>query len=377
MRNLTLEITMTIKMTLGVLMLALAASLTGCKQEIHPRDHNGLQLSYLCDGSLASAYGEELLEREDCGSGKPVLPTARLEDSPRFASPYVLCDIAPEQQTAAQRFDCFERSFWDAYSDGRRKPRQDALSYMSTLIALAEADNDGSASYVQQLSRMYQLRGMFYMAMGIENGALHFIILNGFYSGKDFARVSVLEPGNFVAASFDVTMDMANLRVRNQHDRAEVLAKQALMTAWHAGAPDVIEPINVGSMFAVSGVTMHYPLRSGVPALTLDATLAVGCIPEVEFCNNNTLHAPFARPGLEYHLAEIYARMGMREDYIRQLDVVAQQPGYADWAWKDLVELQRANPERLLEKFASYGDEQYSEGYATRNMGCVFCHGRI
>ncbi len=365
------------RITLCIGLLSFVTALAGCKQQEHPRDHNGLQLSYLCDGSLATAYGEELLEREDCGSGKMAIPKGRLEDTPRFASPYQLCETPPAQQTAEERFDCFERQFWHAYSDGRLEPRKEALRTMSTLIKLAEAGNDGTPAYVTQLSRMYQLRGMFYMAMGIENGALQYIILNGLYSGKDFARVAALEPGNFVASSFDVTMDMANLRVLGKHDRAQELARQAVMTAWHAGNPDVIEPINVGSMFAVSGVTMHYPLASGVPALTLDATLAVSCIPEVEFCNTNTQHAPFARPGLEYHLAEMYARMGMRDEYIQQLEVVAQQPAYDTWAWKDMVELQRANPDRLLQKFASYGDQQYSEGYATRNMGCVFCHGRI
>lgn len=368
---------MTIRTTLGILTLAVASALTACKQEPHPLDHNGLQLSYLCDGSLATVYGEELLEREDCGSGKMAIPTARLEDAPRFASPYALCETPVEAQTADERFDCFERRFWDAYSDGRRQVRQDALRYMSSLIQLAEAGNDGTPEYVQKLSRLYQLRGMFYMAMGIENGALQYVLFNRLFSGRDFARVAQLEPGNFVASSFNVTMDMANLRVFGKHAQAQELARQAVLTAWHAGAPDVIEPINVGSMFAVSGVTMHYPLQSGVPALTLDATLAVGCLPEVAFCLDNTPNAPFARPGLEYHLAELYARLGMRDEYIQQLEVVAQQPGYAEWAWHDLVELQRADPDRLLQKFASYGDDQYSEGYATRNMGCVFCHGRI
>lgn len=368
---------MTTRTPLAVVMLVLLAVLAGCKREPHPRDHNGLQLAKLCDGSFATVYGEELLDREDCGSGKQTIPMARLEDEPRFPSPYQLCTQPPASMTADERFDCFERRFWDAYSDGRYAPRDRALKYMSTLITLAEAGNDGSPAYVSRLSRLYQLRGMFYMAMGIENGALFYVLANGLFSGKDFARVAQLEPGNFVASSFDVTMKMANLRARGKHAEAQALARQAVLTAWHAGNPDVIEPINVGSMFAVSGVTMHYPLASGVPQVTLDATLAVGCIPEVTFCSENTQHAPFARPGLEYHLAEIYARMGMRDDYIRQLDVVASQPGYEQWAWRDLVERQRANPDRLLSKFASYGQAGYSEGYATRNMGCVFCHGRI
>ncbi len=351
---------------------------TACQRQAeHPKDHNGLQLSYLCDGRLASVYGEELMEREDCGSGKMVLPSARLEDAPRFPSPYTRCEIPIEEQSADERFDCFEREFWITYSDGRLAERKAGLKYMSAIIKAAEADNDQSPEYIRRLSRLYQLRGMFYMAMGIENGALLYVIFNKYFSGKDFARVAELEPGNFVASSFDVTMDMANLRATGKHEASADLARQALMTAWHAGTPDVIEPINVGSMFAVTGVTMHYPMATGLPQLSLDATLAVGCIPEVKFCTENTKNAPFARPGLEYHLAEMYARLGMRDAYIQQLEVVAQQDRYEEWAWHDLVEMQRQNPDLLLNKFASFADDEYSDGYAVRNMGCVLCHGRI
>jgi len=369
-------------LVMGFALCALIVT-SGCSKLVEPAEvtEDGLPLGVLCDGSTESFYDEILLERGDCGSNSSSLsmPKRRLESEPRFPSPYndLRCESSLQLQTPEERFECAETEFWHAYSDGRLAPRKAALQYMGKAIKLNESVADDSKTFATQLSRLYQLRGMFYMAMGIENGQLIYLVLSNLYAQKDFARVEALEPGNFVAESFNLTLKMANARVIGKHDLALTHGVTSLEMALTAGDPEVIEPINVGTIFAVSGVTMNYPLNTGLPQATLEAQLAIDCLPEVEFCVQNTLHAPFARPGLEYHLASIYARMGMREEYINQLEVVVAQDRYNEWAWRDVVEAQRANPDRLLEKFASYGDDQYSESYATMNNGCVMCHGRI
>ncbi len=356
---------------------------TGCSKLVEPTEvtEDGLPLGLLCDGSTESFYDEMLFERGDCGSNSSSLsiPKRRLESEPRFPSPYddVRCEKTLQLQTPEERFECAEIEFWHAYSDGRLAPRKAALQYMGKAITLNESVGDDSEVFSVHLSRLYQLRGMFYMAMGIENGQLIYLVLSSLYAQKDFARVEALEPGNFVAESFNLTLEMANARVIGKHELALAHGLTSLEMALTAGDPNVIEPINVGTAFAVTGVTMNYPLNTGLPQTTLNAQLEIGCLPEVEFCRQNTLHAPFARPGLEYHLASIYARLGMRDEYINQLDVVTMQDKYDQWAWRDMVEAQRANPDRLLEKFSSYGEDQYSDSYATMNNGCVICHGRI
>ena len=60
----------------------------------------------------------------------------------------------------------------------------------------------------------------------------------------------------------------------------------------------------------------------------------------------------------------------MSEAYQAQLEVVAMQPGYDDWPWREVVELQRKEPSRLLNKYLSYGDEEYAQSYATMSSGC-------
>ena len=75
---------------------------------------------------------------------------------------------------------------------------------------------------------------------------------------------------------------------------------------------------------------------------------------KLSFCERNTLHAPYASPSLEYYKDEIYARLKMSEAYKAQLEVVAMHPGYDDWPWREVVELQRKKPSRLLNKYLSY-----------------------
>ncbi|PCJ45596.1 MAG: hypothetical protein COA99_04540 [Moraxellaceae bacterium] len=370
-------------MILSVTVIVLSTLTVGCAEKIEPIavTDSGLPLGMLCDGSTESFYDETIFERMDCGDPDAglSLPKRRLESEPRIPSPYEAsrCQLSLVLQAPEQRFECAETEFWHAYSDGRLAPRNSTLKYISEAIELSESVGDNTAEFVVKLSRLYQLRGMFYMALGIENGQWLYLVFSNLYAQKDFARVEELEPGNFVASSFDITLKIANAQVAGKHELALAYGLESLHVSLTAGDPDVIEPVNVGTAFAVTGVTMNYPLNTGLPQATLDAMLEIGCIDEVAFCSQNTLHAPFARPGLEYHLASIYARLGLRNEYIAQLEVVAEQDRYDDWAWKAMVEAQRADPDRLLEKYASYGDDQYSDSYAQMNNGCVMCHGRI
>ena len=344
-----------------------------------PLARDGLPLGTLCDDSEALVYDQQLLEPVKCGEDGLPIPAARLESPPRTPSPYAAlrCVGAVADQELEALFDCGETEFWHAFSDGRLQPREEALAYMSEAIDRLSAVEQPSADFEGSLARLHQLRGMFYMGIGQENGRLDYLVGADRLAGEDFRAVEALEPDNFVATVFDSTLEMTFARMANEHARAAELARGGLEYALNLGDPDVVEDVNVGAVFAITGITMTWPLSSGVPQASLEAKRKVGCLPEVEFCTGNTLHAPYARPGLEYHEAEMYARLGMRDAYIEQLEKVAAQPGYEDWAWYDVVELQRREPGRLLGKFAAYGEDRYVDSYATMNNGCVMCHGRI
>lgn len=332
----------------------------------------------LCDGSPASVYDEQLLERTDCGHNDPfVLPPSRIELTPHLPSPYETdrCGELDFSFTDQEILDCAEIEFWHAFSDGRLEVRETALSYLTLALTLVDTENL-DLEHIKHLGRLYMLRGMFYMAMGLENGVSEYLIESEHYSSADFDRVEALDQDNFAVIAFDLTLEMTLAGIAGHHMRAAEIANEGLDYVLSLGDPEVIEDKNVGAVLGLSGTSMTWPLQTGIPQKTLDAVELVGCPDDIEFCQDNTLHAPYARPGLEYHKAELYARMGMESEYREQLEIVADQPNYNSWPWKDVVELQRQEPTRLLEKYRSYGEDGYAQSYATMSSGCVMCHGR-
>lgn len=340
---------------------------------------DSLPLGEMCDGSPESFYGEALFERADCGTGEMNIPSARRESAPRFSSPYLdqRCSMPLAFQRKNERFECAEAEFWLGFQDGRFLQRQYAVNYLSDAIAWSEGVWFKSDDFKKKLARLYELRGVAKTGMGLENGRLDLLLFGELHSGLDFGRVEQLDPGNIPAASFGLTLGMTRARLAGDDELAAELAWENLELAMTAGDPDVLERLNVGMILTVTAMTRDFPTGTGLPEASLDALLWARELPGIKFNSENTPKAPFVRPGLEYMLASMYAQLGMRDEYIEQLEVVAQQDRYEDWAWYDFVEAQRADPDRLLAKFASFGEEDYSDSYAGSNSGCVFCHGGI
>ena len=255
---------------------------------------------YLCDGGAATVYDEQLLERTNCGGDDPfVLPPARIELEPHIASPYEAerCGDIDDTRSSDVLLSCAETEFWHAFSDGRLTPREEALAYISDTLRLLES-REVAESLHSDLGRLYMLRGMFYMAMGLENGISDYLIDSEAYSSPDFDRVEELDGENFAVIAFDLTLEMTLAGLAGEHERAAEIARNGLDYVLGLGDPDVIEDKNVGAVLGLSGTTMTWPLNTGIPQKTLDALETVDCPHNIEFCERNTLHAPYARPGL-------------------------------------------------------------------------------
>lgn len=338
-----------------------------------------LPLGKMCDGRVEAFLGEALLERADCGSGSLRIPTARIESAPRFDSPYLpeRCSLPLLLQSSNQRFTCAETEFWLGFQDGRSLQRHYALQYLDAAIAYQELVLLKSADFKKKLARLYEYRGIAKTGLGLENGRLDFLLFGDFHSGSDFRRVAALEPGSIAAQSFHLTLALTDARLAGDDELAAKLAWQNLELAKTAGDPDVLERLNVGMIMTVTAMTRDFPAKTGLPRASLDALLLARELPGIKFNHENTPKAPFVRPGLEFMLADLYAQNGMRDEYIKQLEVVAQQDRYQEWAWYDFIEAQRADPDRMLRKYASFSEDEYSDSYASSNNGCVFCHGNI
>ncbi|AOS97603.1 Glyoxalase-like domain protein [Microbulbifer aggregans] len=338
-----------------------------------------LPLGEMCDGTPESFYGERLFEPVLCGdTGLPV-PVPRLEAAPRHQALYASerCGTPLIFQTAEQRFDCATVEFFLGLQDGRKSEREHSMRYISKAIQLAEGDaSTMTDEYKYNLARMYEYRAIGKNGMGLENGVFEYLVYPELHAGADFARTEELNPGNIPAIAFGLSNDLTSARIAGDEELAVAKAWEILEFAETAGNPNTLEAINVGVILTLMGIVADFPMNTGLPQRMLEDFLwAMSFDGDLDYFTVNTKKAPFIRPGLEYALASLYARNGLRDEYIAQLEVVAAQPRYEEWAWYDFVEAQRANPNRMLAKFESFGGDGYSDTYAGSNNGCMVCHG--
>lgn len=180
-------------------------------------------------------------------------------------------------------------------------------------------------------------------------------------------RSQALDPEGIAAPAFLQAVNMANAAIFKRWGAATEIADVAMADAYHVG---------IGAAFAIGGTLIGFPLNTGIPARTVTMMEEVPC--DVYFCFDNTAKAPFSVPGLAFHQAEGYARVGDREGMLHWLAKARSAPGYDEWYFRYIVEGVAADPDAFLAKFAQYGDagSPFMEVYANSNFGCLFCHGR-
>lgn len=347
------------------LALSLAATLlaSGCKKN--------------CDDvDLTTPYtpGEPVdVAKLSCANqGLPPMMQAYDFAEPRLPSHYQSCSKASLAGLSEDAiFDCGVETFWEGFSDGRLKQRKNSEAVLNEAIRL-----NGNSENKERLSQLYNLRGALRMAMSLENGQFFYTLFANATLNKDFDASMALVPNNTFAKSFQDTMKIVVDSILNRWTSVMERTRESLDTVWsrqHQNAEHF-----TGAMFAVSGTYIGFPMATGIPQETVAIMEAAGCAESLAWCQQNTLHAPFARPGLTYHWAEAHARVGNRDDALYYLNQARQTPGYDNWAYKAFVENALADFEGFMSRWESAGDYKAVtfDIYANSNVGCVFCHGR-
>lgn len=291
------------------------------------------------------------------------LPSARVDTVPRIESPWQVCEGPLAGKSHEEIYQCADQAFWQGFSDGRRSERDLANKRLSEALALLQDWDNHEA-----LARAHFLRGALRLAAALENGKIHYAIFSNLYVAPDMKRSQALDPDGIAAPAFLQALNMANAANFRRWGAATEMANAAVDDAYHVG---------IGAAFAIGGTLIGFPLDTGIPATTVTMMEDVPC--DVYFCDDNTAKAPFAVPGLAFHQAEGYARIGDRERMLQWIEAARQAPGYDDWYFNYIVEGVAADPDGFLAKFAQYGEtgSPFMEVYANSNFGCVFCHGRM
>jgi hypothetical protein len=292
----------------------------------------------------------------------PSFPKAREETEPKIPSPYQRCEQPLKKQTEETLFNCAEHEFWHAFSDGRVKARKDAETILGDIMKLTQTSTSEA-----QRGRLLALRGYLRLAMALENAKMEYLLFGGME--KDFQEAKKLDTENKTYDTFLDTIVMAKAAVFGDWKKATALALPAF---------EILKdyPTNI---LALSGTTIGFPMSTGLPQKTIEFMDTWVCPDDIaDFCYDNTQHAPFARPGLSFHFAEAYARMGDREKTIQFLEQARKSPGYDAWQYKHLVETPLADMDKYMAYWNGFGpdDSAFDKVYANQNFGCVMCHGR-
>lgn len=292
----------------------------------------------------------------------PSFPKAREETEPKIPSPYQRCQQPLKNQSEENLFACAEQEFWHGFSDGRIKARKETETILGEIMKLTDQSSDSA-----KRGRLLALRGYLRLSMALENAKTEYLLFGGMEN--DFKKAKTMDTENKTYDTFLDTIIMAKSAAFGDWKKATELALPAF---------EILKdhPTNI---LALSGTTIGFPMSTGLPQKTIEFLDSWVCPDDIaDFCYDNTQHAPFARPGLSFHFAEAYARMGNREKTLEYLEKAQKSPAYGEWQYKHLVEKPLADMDSYMAYWNSFGpdDSAFDKVYANQNFGCVMCHGR-
>jgi hypothetical protein len=258
-------------------------------------------------------------------------------------------------------FTCAEASFWSALRVSSVDGRLRSENAIVTVIAETPSPRDTRA-----MSILHFRLGAIRLAMSLENGKQEYVLHSKDMIVGEFEKAMSLDTYGGVIAPFADTMKTATAAVLGDWGAAVDLANVGF---------DHIAQNPMGNTLSLSGVVMGYPMSTGVPARMIPYLDAWACS-GAAWCTENTAHAPFARPGLSYHFAEAYARVGDRAKAADYLARALAAPDAQRWPYRDVAQRAAGDVDALVKSFADLGPDGSAMGvvYANKPFGCLFCH---
>jgi hypothetical protein len=256
-------------------------------------------------------------------------------------------------------YDCLEARFWRAF--------QVELDQRLAVYDLYGAVFDEHADFDDPKARARAVfrRGQFALAIALESAPpnpTYFLT----QISPDFDHTLELDPDHTIVVSWQTSIDMAIAHVTGNDELAVAIFNEAA---------DRVEADPLGNVPSLSGTSIGMPLSTGVPQRTVAMVDEWECR-DVAWCTENTERGPWVVPGMAYHWAEIYARVGRRDETLAFLEQAVAAPGYADWPFNHVVDEAIADVDALLDRFAGVGEDgsAFLLMYANQDWGCVFCH---
>lgn len=280
---------------------------------------------------------------------------------------FFACAPMADDDPQCRQFDevlaaaCTEQHFWSAFSQSALEPRKESEQLLIKTLARFPSPEDKHGSSLMHF-RLGQLR----LAMALENKQTDYVLHSDTAIVDEFHQAEMLHLQNGIIAPWVDAMQIAISAITQDWVQAKALAERGF-------ANIALNPL--GNTLSLSGTTIGFPLDTGVPQRTI-AFLDKWECKGVSWCTENSAHAPFARPGLGFHFAEAYARVGNKEKARQYLDAALHAPGAERWPYRSVAQAAADNLDGFLKKFADLGQSgsAFDIAYANQPYGCLFCH---
>ena len=255
-------------------------------------------------------------------------------------------------------FAAAEAQFWSAFQQPGLDARLAAEKRLIAAIPSAASNTERSLLHF----RLGQLR----LAMSLENGQTQYVLNAPTMIVGEFDKAIALDPYSGIIAPWKDAMEIATAAILSDWEKGVTLANRGF---------ENVKLNPMGNTLSLSGTTIGFPLSTGVPQRTVELLDRWTCS-GVAWCSANTDHAPWARPGLSFHFAEAYARVGNREKAKQYLDAALSAPGADRWPYRSIAADAANNLDAFMKKFGDLGPDgsAFNIAYANQKYGCVFCH---
>jgi|GEM_PF-2235682 len=260
--------------------------------------------------------------------------------------------------SGVERYRCGEYWFWQGLSHDISM----RATSMERLGAVISAEASHADAEVKGLARMHALRGQLGLALLVEHGDFTALEL----TQSDMQKVAQLDPENPTIPTFLDSIELIFAFRSNDEVRMAELWDEI----WGN-----VESCPLGNLLSISGTSIGLPLETGWPTETVNRLRDWECT-GAGFCGTNTWKAPFVRPGLAFHFAEAFARVGDIDEATRFLDGAIAAEGFSSWPYATFVQNTRNDVAGWVADFATLGPEGDATNmvYANQEFGCVFCH---
>lgn len=267
----------------------------------------------------------------------------------------------------AHTYECAEQRFWQAFQ--HRGPER--VTTYDDLQAAYDHFAPGDSTLVRERANVIFRRGQLGMAITLEQPELgsgaRLDIIRAVVPA--FEEVERMVPDHTIAFTWRASMEIALAHIGGD-DAAAVAAYDA------AEARILADPLGNGP--SISGTAIGLPMRTGVPTRVMALVDGYSCT-GASFCTENTEHAPWALPGMAYHWAEHYIRVGRRDEARAWIDRSRAAEGYDTWPQRAFVELVSNDLDGKIAEFAALGEEgsAFNRLYSNGSSGCLFCHEKL